>query len=156
MRASTFCVSTTGIVSAVTAKTQAGLLTGRYCAVVDAPNLTTAAGRIRRAIKLSGKTLTELALEVGCSHAALSQWQSGRTDIAGIKAGLLQKFAEATNTDVRWLLTGQGPVVSRYMRTAELERVATALRVMERTAPLQIETVVRMVEAAATEAAPHH
>jgi len=156
MRASAFCVSTVGIVSAVTATAQAGLPLAGYCAFVEAPDLTQATDRIRRAIEASGKTLTELALEVGCSHAALSQWQSGRTDISGIKAGLLQKFAEATNTDVRWLLTGQGPVVSRYMRTREMERVATALRVMERTAPLQIETVVRMVEAAANEATPQH
>lgn len=156
MRASAFCVSTMGIVSAVTGTSQARLPGARYCADVDTSDLTSATGRIRRAIELSGKTLTELAHEVGCTHAALSQWQSGRTDISGIKAGLLQKFAEATNTDVRWLLTGQGPVVSRYMRTNELERVASALRVMERTAPLQIETVVRMVEAAAKEATPQH
>lgn len=113
------------------------------------PDLATPAERIRHAIERSGKTLESIAAEIGCSHAALSQWQTGRTDAQHIKAGLLQQFAESTGTDVRWLLTGKGPQVSRYIRTSELDRLAVALRAMESTSPLQIETVVRMVEAAA-------
>lgn len=120
---------------------------------MELQDLTTPADRIRYAVERSGKTLEAIAAEIGCSHAALSQWQTGRTDAQSIKAGLLQQFAEATGTDVRWLLTGKGPQVSRYIRTSELERMALALKAMEKTSPLQIETVVRMVEAAA---AAHH
>ena len=112
-------------------------------------DLDTPAKRIAHAIERSGKTLEQLAEEVGCSHAALSQWQTGSTNVANIKAGLLLAFSERTGADVRWLLTGKGPRVSRYMLQSEMQRIATALQVMEQSAPLQIETVVRMVEAAA-------
>jgi len=104
---------------------------------MDSPDLGTASGRIAFAIEQSGKTLERIADEIGCSHAAISQWQRGRTDPESIKAGLL--------------LTGKGPRVSRYLLTSELERLATALRAMESRSPQQVETVVRMVEAAATE-----
>jgi transcriptional regulator with XRE-family HTH domain len=112
-------------------------------------DLDTPAKRIAYAIEKSEKTLEQLAEEIGCSHAALSQWQTGATNVANIKAGLLLAFSEKTGIDVRWLLTGDGPRVSRYIMRPEMQRIATALQVMERSSPLQIETVVRMVEAAA-------
>lgn len=118
---------------------------------MDEIDLSSPHGRIRHAIDRSGKTLEAIAAEIGCSHVALSQWQRGKTDIGAAKAGLLQRFAESTGVDVRWILTGQGPQVSRYLRTGEMDRLAQAIRVMERTAPMQIETVVRMVEAAAAQ-----
>jgi len=65
-----------------------------------------------------------------------------------MKAGLLQKFAEATGVEVKWVLTGTGPMISRYTRPADMQRIAAALQAMERTAPQRIETVIRMVEAA--------
>lgn len=145
-------VSTAHSVSRVTGVTQAGLPCAAYATRMELTDITTPADRIRYAVERSGKTLESIAAEIGCSHAALSQWQTGRTDAQSIKAGLLQQFAEATGTDVRWLLTGKGPQVSRYIRTSELERMALALKAMEKTSPLQIETVVRMVEAAAA----HH
>jgi transcriptional regulator with XRE-family HTH domain len=111
--------------------------------------MTTPAERIAFAIERSGMTLVAIAAKIGCSHAALSQWQSGKTDASHIKAGLLQAFADCTNTDVRWLLTGRGPIISRYALTSEMSRLSKALSVMERTAPSQIETIVLMVEAAA-------
>jgi transcriptional regulator with XRE-family HTH domain len=116
--------------------------------------MNTPAERIAWAIDRSGKTLEQLAAEVGCSHAALSQWQTGATAAVNIKAGLLQAFADKTGTDVRWLLSGQGPVVSRYVLTSELQRVGLALVAMERHAPQQVETVVRMIEEAARAADP--
>lgn len=129
---------------------QAPLLAGNYPTPVEAiPEFTTPAERIAFAIERSGMTLVSIAAKIGCSHAALSQWQSGKTDATHIKAGLLQAFADATNTDVRWLLTGKGPVVSRYVLTAEMSRLSEALAVMERSAPAQVETIVQMVEAAA-------
>jgi transcriptional regulator with XRE-family HTH domain len=142
-------VLTDSSVSRFTFATQVGLRTALYAESMDLPDLKTAAGRIRHAIETSGKTLEAIASEIGCTHAALSQWQTGATDAQNIKAGLLQAFAESTGTDVRWLLTGKGPQVSRYIRTGEMERLATAIKAMERWSPMQIETVVRMVEAAA-------
>ena len=112
-------------------------------------DLKTATGRIAYAIEASGKTLEAIASEIGCTHATLSQWQRGKTDPNSIKAGLLQAFSECTGFDVRWLLTGRGPRVSRYVLTSELDRVSRALIAMERSRPQQVETVVRMVEAAA-------
>jgi transcriptional regulator with XRE-family HTH domain len=139
-----------GSVSAITAGMQAALLPTRYGRLVaDIPDLDTPAERISFAIERSEMTLEALAAKIGCSHAALSQWRSGKTEASHIKAGLLQAFADATTTDVRWLLTGKGPVVSRYVLTAEMSRLGNALAVMERSAPSQVETIVKMVEAAA-------
>lgn len=112
-------------------------------------DLVTPAQRIAWAIEQTGLTLEQLAEAVGCTHAALSQWRSGATDAANIKSGLLQAFADRTNTDVRWLLTGRGPVISRYSMRPELQRISSALAAMERNTPQQVETVIRMIEAAA-------
>lgn len=114
----------------------------------DHPDLSTASARIAYAIVKSGKTLERIADEMGCSHATLSQWQRGKTDPSAIKSGLMLGFCDATGFDMRWLLTGHGPQVSRYVLTSEMARVATALLAMERRAPQQVETVVRMLEAA--------
>lgn len=141
-------------VSALTARPQAGLPALPYACGVDPLNFSSPAERIAWAIERSGKTLHQLADEIGCSHAALSQWQNGETNAANIKAGLLQSFADKTGTDVRWLLSGTGPIVSRYVLRSEMQRISSALDAMERKAPQQVETVVRMVEAAAGVHAP--
>lgn len=144
-------------VSRITFNLQPALQAGAYACRMGVIDLTSAAGRIEAAIERSGKTLEQLADEIGCTHVALSHWKNGKTDIQAAKAGLLQRFAEATGTDVRWILTGQGPQVSRYILTGEMDRLAHALRAMEKSHPLQIETIVRMVEAAARQEAsePH-
>lgn len=116
---------------------------------MEAFDLTCAHGRIAWAVDQSGKTLEQLASEIGCSHAAISQWQTGATEAVNIKAGLLQAFADCTGVDSRWLLTGQGPRLSRYMLTTEMTRISAALLAMEQRTPQQVETVVQMVEAAA-------
>jgi transcriptional regulator with XRE-family HTH domain len=116
---------------------------------MDAVDLPTPAERIAFAIHRSGKKLEALAAAIGCSHAALSQWQTGATNVQNIKAGLLQAFADQTGVDVRWILSGEGPVASRYLMSHEMERVATALSALESTSPDQIETIIRMIEAAA-------
>ena len=81
-------------VSALTARPQAGLPTLPYACGVDPLNFSSPAERIAWAIERSGKTLHQLADEIGCSHAALSQWQNGETSAANIKAGLLQKLVD--------------------------------------------------------------
>lgn len=102
-----------------------GLPFAVYRATVDRTfDLDTATDRIAYAIDASGKTLESIAAEIGCTHATLSQWQRGRTDPNSIKAGLLQAFGESTGFDVRWLLTGRGPRVSRYLLTSEMDRRA--------------------------------
>jgi len=109
----------------------------------------TPAQRIGWAIENSGKTLEAIGAEIGCSHAALSMWRSGKTEATSIKAGLLQAFADATGVESRWLLTAEGPAVSRYVLPTEMQRIGAALRAMERSSPQQVETIVRMIEAAA-------
>lgn len=112
--------------------------------------LDTPAKRVAHAIEASGKTLAQLGELIGCKHATLSQWQTGATDMLNVKVHLLLAFSECTGTDMRWLLTGDEPRVSRYALTKEMERIAAALNAMQRTNPQQIETIVLMVEAAAT------
>lgn len=123
---------------------------------VNSLDLTTASGRIAYAIAKSGRTLESIADEIGCSHATLSFWQTGKTDTTKIKSGLMLAFSEATGFDIRWLLTGHGPQVSRYVLTNEMARVATALLAMERKAPQQVETVLRMLEAASGQPVGEH
>jgi transcriptional regulator with XRE-family HTH domain len=110
-------------------------------------SLGSLAERIAWAVERSGKTLERLAEEVGCSHAAISQWQTGKTK--QIQSDLLLRFADATGVELRWLLTQQGPQISRYVITEAMDRVAEALAVIAREEPLQVDTIVRMVEAAA-------
>lgn len=139
-------------VSALTDCRQDYLQGAGYLRAVDALDPPkTPSDRVAFAIEHSGKTLEEIAEKLGCTHATLSQWQTGMTNVANAKAGLLYKFAELTGTDVRWILTGQGPAISRYTLTSEMSRLGAALRAMERKAPQQVETIVRMVEAAANE-----
>lgn len=114
----------------------------------------TPAQRVARAIAQSGRKLEDLAGELGCTHATLSQWQRGTTNVCNAKADLLYRFAELTGTDVRWLLTGDGPAMSRYSLTPQAQRVSVALRAMERREPAMVERVVRMIEAAADEGPP--
>jgi transcriptional regulator with XRE-family HTH domain len=138
-----------GSVSAITAQRQAGLLRVAYADFMPFMQDSAPHERIAYAIQQCGKTLEQLAATVGCSHAALSQWQTGATKVANIKAGLLHSFAEATGVDIRWVLSGVGPAISRYILRDEMERIAVALYAMERSRPQQVETVIRMVEAAA-------
>lgn len=139
-------------VTTLTDQLQGRLQAATYLYSMPLDETDTAAKRIAYAIASSGKTLERLAESIGCSHAALSQWQTGATNVSNIKAGLLQAFSECTGADLRWLLTGQEPRVSRYVLPDEMLRIATALQAMEKTAPQQIETIVRMVEAAAKKA----
>lgn len=120
--------------------------------MTDADRPKTPAERVALAIQRSGKTLEQLAEALGCTHAMLSQWQTGGTNVANAKADLLYRFAEQTGTDVRWILTGRGPVISRYMLSSEMNRISTAIKAMEQREPRLVEHVVRMVEAAAGQA----
>lgn len=110
-------------------------------------DLDTVGGRIGWALEQSGKGQSAVAKTIGCTHSAISQWISGTT--RKIDAQLLQAFADNVGVELRWLITGQAPVRSRYMLTAEMTRPQDAVSLIAREKPLQVETVVRMVEAAA-------
>jgi transcriptional regulator with XRE-family HTH domain len=104
----------------------------------------TAAERIAWAIENSGKTLVQIAEEIGCSHAALSQWASAKTVAENIKAGLLQRFADAVAVEIRWLLTGSGPARTRYpAHHHSLLEVAREIDAMEGPLPSQAERLLR-------------
>jgi len=139
-------LSTGPIVSRLTGQDQVPLQVSAYADTVG-KDISTLAGRIAYAVEQSGKSLERLAQEAGCSHVAISNWQTGKT--GEIKASLLLAFADATGFESRWLLTGAGPVQSRYHLTATMDRLVDAAAKLAREEPLQLETVVRMVEAAA-------
>lgn len=104
----------------------------------------TPAQRISWAIENSGKTLVQLAEEVGCSHAALSQWSAGKTVAEHIKAGLLQRFADAVGVELRWLLTGEGHARSRYVaHHPALIQMAREIDSMDEPLPAQAERLLR-------------
>lgn len=127
-----------------------GLLPGAYAfpmGMVKQYDLASMGGRIACAVEDSGKTQTQIAAEIGCTHSAVSQWKSGAT--GEITARLLQAFADSTGVEIRWLITGEEPVRSRYMLTQEMQRLQDAVSVIARESPIEMETVVRMVEAAA-------
>ncbi len=71
------------------------------------------ADRVRLAIERSNKTLKAIGAEIGCSHATLSQWQSGETDLTLAKVKLVLGFCESTNVALDWLLTGNGEPTPR-------------------------------------------
>lgn len=103
----------------------------------------TASQRIAWAISESGKTLVAIAAEIGCSHAALSQWSTGKTEAENIKAGLLNRFADATHVEMRWLLTGQGPVRTSYPRATPLLLLVREVDELGDEASQQAERVLR-------------
>lgn len=106
--------------------------------------LLTPAQRIAWAIEQSQKTLVHLADEVGCSHAALSQWSTAKTEADNIKAGLLQRFADATGVELRWLLTGDGPARARYvMESSALILMAREIDNLDGETSKQAERVLR-------------
>lgn len=119
-----------------------------YIARMERQILLTGHARIAWAIAESGKTLVQIGEEIGCTHATLSQWQNGKTVVEKIQAGLLLKFAIATNTELRWLLYGEEPR-RPVSQSSEARRLASALRVMQEQAPWKVEPIVTMVEAAA-------
>lgn len=94
-------------VSQLTVPVQGGLHAARYGAVVNTELLTTAE-RVRLAIAQSGSKLVPLAEAIGCTHATLSQWQTGETDLHRVKVGLLVSFCQKTGVSLDWLLFGHG------------------------------------------------
>lgn len=134
-----------GSVSAITWLAQGRLRPLRQDAPMKAKSdPLTPAERIAWAIDRSGKTLVQIADEIGCSHAALSQWASAKTAAENIKAGLLQRFADAVAVEIRWLLTGDGPTRTHYpAHHHSFIQVAREIDEMEGPLPSQAERLLR-------------
>lgn len=104
--------------------------------------------RFRWAIKQSGRTLEDIADAIGCTHATLSLWQTGKTNVHNIKAGLLLAFARQTGASLEWLLTGDGPRLSGYpqpRRDAPL--IAMARHIVADLPPNTVATAERLLAA---------
>lgn len=115
-------------------------------------DFTSGANRARWAIEHSGKTLEAIAALIGCTHATLSQWQTGTTDLMRSKAGLVTAFARVVNVNVQWLLTGDGAVRSNYASTEH--PLITEARHIVQEAPALAEQAYRVL--VALEAKPPH
>lgn len=114
--------------------------------------LTTPHARVAWAIdqvKLNGVTLEQLAVKIGCTHATLSQWQTGATQIENAKSGLLDAFAKETGVSLQWILHG-GPVrVDRYSTSDRVADLAQKLKALEERDPEALDVVGKMINAAA-------
>lgn len=77
----------------------------------------TEAQRVTWAKEHSGRTWEQLGASIGCSHAALSLWGSGRTSLANAKVHLVMSYARATGVNLQWLLTGDGPAITAYSKS---------------------------------------
>lgn len=89
-------------------------------------DLLTPGDRIRWAVDNCGRTLEDLADALECTHSALSQWQTNKTNMHNVKAGLLVAFARETRTSLDWLLTGNGPRITGYSPAQEAPLVRLA------------------------------
>jgi transcriptional regulator with XRE-family HTH domain len=117
-----------------------------------ARDLTSPTERIAWAIeqmKAAGISLEELARLIGCSHAALSQWQMGRTNIENVKAGLLDKFCEVTGTSLQWILHGGDVRVLAYPSSELIAGLVGKLQALHERDPIALMLVGRMIDAAA-------
>lgn len=108
---------------------------------------STPADRIRWAIRQSGRTLEDIAEAMECSHSALSLWQTGRTNVQNIKAGLLVAFSRETGSSIDWLLTGDGPRLTGYTRPPEEAPLVTMARHIVVDLPDQTDMAQRLLQA---------
>ena len=74
---------------------------------------STEAGRVRWAIERSKRTLQDIASQLGCTHATLSQWQNGKAALHQARYGLVSQFAALTGVSIDWLVHGTGDPLPR-------------------------------------------
>ena len=111
-------------------------------------DVSSPADRFRWAIKQSGRTLEEIADAVGCTHAALSLWQTGKTNVHNIKVGLLLAFSRETGASIDWLLTGDGPRLATYARPrSEAPLIVMARHIVNDLPEQTAATAQRLLEA---------
>ncbi|MDO4683997.1 MAG: LexA family transcriptional regulator [Lautropia sp.] len=63
--------------------------------------------RLKEALRISGKTRTQLAEELDISPTAVSNWFTGKTE--GMRAQTATRFEAATGVRAAWIVTGEGP-----------------------------------------------
>ncbi len=109
---------------------------------------TSPSDRIRWAIEQSELGLESIAASIGCTHSALSQWQTGKTNIANVKVGLLMDFCKITGANISWLLTGDGPRLRAYSRPAsEAPLMTMARHIVQDLSPEIAATAYRVLAA---------
>lgn len=139
-------------VSVLTQRAQVSLRSGQYaCKMPSERELTTPTERVAWAIsqvKLNGVTLEQLAEAIGCSHATLSQWQTGETRIENVKAHLLDAFARETGVALQWILRGGDVRVDSYSTSDRVAGLTRKLMAMEKKDPTALEIVGKMIDAA--------
>lgn len=105
--------------------------------------------RIAWAVNTSRRTLKSIAQEIGCTQAALSLWQRGKT--RSFDAELMSRFADACGVQVMWLLYGVGEPIGRSAALSDLEiRALSAVQHLVQETPRLAEAAVAMLEAAAS------
>jgi transcriptional regulator with XRE-family HTH domain len=102
--------------------------------------------RIAWAIEQSGRRLEDIAADVGCTHATLSQWQRGHTNMDHAKVGYLIAFARTTGVNLDWLLTGNGPRRDGIVIREPSPLVKRAIE-LENDAPGLADTAERLLSA---------
>lgn len=143
------------IVSTLTKLQQASLQARVYPPLMasgSTRDLMASSERIAWAIarmKEAGIGLEELAERIGCSHATLSQWQNGDTNIDNVKVGLLTRFCAETGVSLPWILTGEGPRLLRYPTSNRVSSLTQILTALEKDNPEALIVVARMIQAAA-------
>lgn len=65
--------------------------------------------RLSEAIRISGKSRSQLAAEIGVTTSAISQWLSGTTK--GLKGTTGVMIEQATGVSLRWIEKGEGPMM---------------------------------------------
>jgi phage repressor protein C with HTH and peptisase S24 domain len=111
------CVNNLGSLSAMKAKLPS---LRRTKAQADAAYRSAFAQRLKRAAE--NHDIAEIAAQIGVRPATLYRWLSARFDPSLPK---LADFAAATNVNLAWLVSGQGPLDPRQaMRHAMLEEYA--------------------------------
>ena len=98
-------------------------------------------------MRQSGRTLEDIAGAMDCSHSALSLWQTGRTNVHNIKAGLLVAFSRETGASIDWLLTGDGPRLTGYAKPREEAPLVVMARHIVVDLPDQMDVAQRLLEA---------
>lgn len=145
------------IVSTLTGRSQLRLRTRGYpYEMTSSRELTTPRDRVTWAIeqmKSNGMSLEDLAGAVGCTHATLSQWQSGQTNIENAKVGLVDSFCKITGISVQWLLHGGAVRVDSYTSSDRVAHLTQKLVVMEAENPSAFTVAAKMIDAAATDEA---
>lgn len=103
--------------------------------------------RVEWAITHCKRTAKDIATEMGVSHAVLSQWKGGKTNLHNAKVCHVLKFCQVTGIRIDWLLTGDGERLAQPQRSDEPDLVAQARHIMHDLSPELAATAYRLLAA---------